>query len=164
MVHRQNMTFVHQRASIQAGLVKPLNLMWVIVHRQDAVMYILPMADAWHYSKSCSRINVQTIVITAKTRQVAGIKKERQVSPRKSSCTSSWSSTSEITWRDCFYPQASKVIPRSRWTRWSISAASCTNDWLTASMDCSEANSRHTWSRWVKALIPKSMPGKFTPL
>ena len=46
----------------------------------------------------------------------------------------------------------------------SMSAARSTNDWLTASTPAPSANSRHARSCSVNALMPRSMPGRFSPL
>ena len=46
----------------------------------------------------------------------------------------------------------------------TISAAFSTKDWLIASTPCSDANFSHSRSRSVKALTPRSMPGRLRPL
>ena len=45
-----------------------------------------------------------------------------------------------------------------------MSAALSTNDWLTASTPHESANARHSRSRSVNALIPRSIPGRLSPL
>ncbi len=45
-----------------------------------------------------------------------------------------------------------------------MSATSCTKDRLTASRRCSAAKASISRSRSVKALMPRSMPGRFMPL